>query len=219
MKVGNTQHIYQRRRNTKDYLNNMSIMDKLDVAPVPLCIVINQIPIDTETPFTFRTKTYKKYFYDVETRTLQQEMELLIARFKFVSNAIRHNLKLTRNNGADFLQEDIKAQVHRPILLHELRVSSQIVHLNGYCDLKNLLIKVIDPNSNEKVNNINSLTLIFNKIKSHRLCTNEIVETLTSIYNSCIELSTQIAEAIKNDTISLNSLMDACISADINYEK
>ena len=216
MNVGDTQQIYKRRKNTKDYLNKTSVGTKINIPPVPLCIVINQLPVDLETPFTFRTKTYKKYFYDVQLLTPQQEMELLIARFKFIANSIKHNLKLTTINGADFLQEDVKKQINKPILLNELRVASKIHYLNGSCDVKNLLIKVLDPDSNENINNIQSLTSVLNKIKAHKLCNDEMLNTLTSIYNNCVELSRNAVEAIRNDDISLDSLIASSISNDRN---
>ena len=186
MKVLNTEALYKKRKNIKRFLNQISPSRKSLVNPKILCISINRLPIDMNSPFTFRINTYKEGVHTLTEFTPQQDMEILIAEFKFIANTIRHNLKITSSNGTNVLLDNVKNSVNRQILVNQLKVSSKVIHLNGYCDLKNLLIKTLDPNSEEKINNIKSLASVLDEIKSHPLCNDTILNTLTPIYEKCV---------------------------------
>ncbi len=211
MKVSNTEELYKIRRNTKRFLTKISPARKAIVAPKLLCVSINRLPVDMKSPFTFRINTYREGIHTINEFTPQQDMEILIAEFKFITNVIRHNLKITSSNGANILMENLKDSVDRQILLNQIKVSTRAIHLNGYCDLKNLLIRILDPNSEEKFNNIKLLALVLDEIKSNPLCNDTILNALTPIYEKCVNLSTQTVDALRNDTISLDDLFDSCL--------
>ena len=213
MKIINTEQLYKKKKNIKEYLNKISPSKKSIIEPKPLCMAINRLPVDKKSSFTFRINIYSMGFFGIHNvYTPKQEMELLIAKFQFIANTINHNIKIASQNADEILLENVKNSIDRQILLNQIKVSPQVVHLNGCCDLKNLLITVLDPNSNEKINNVKSLTSIFNEIKSHELCSDKILKVLTPIYEKCVERSTKTVSDIQNDDISLDELFKSCLS-------
>lgn len=211
MKVSDTQAIYKKRKNAKTYLKQISPAHKDFSAPKPLCVSIHRIAVDETTPLKFRKTFYKETSPSISVPTLEEEIKLLIAKFTFVYTVIKHNLEIVSTKGSN-LKNNLKDTIKSPILNNQINTLSNATHLNSFCELKNLLIRTLDPDSQEKINNIKSLTNIMHEIESHPLCNDKILATLKPMYDKSIELSIQTIEAIQYGDISLYDLLDLSLS-------
>ena len=213
MKVTDTEQLYKKRKNIKDYLTRISPGRKSVMEPKPLCVAINRIPPNTKSSHIFKINIYKIGFLSIEDElTPKEKMQFLIAKFKFIANTIEHNIGIASENASEVLLEDLKDSITCQLFLNQIKVPPQNIYINNSCNLKHSLIEILDPNSNQKINNIKSLTATFNEIKSHELCTDELLEKLTQIYQFLIVQSNKTINNLRKGDISLDELFESCLN-------